>query len=401
MNYLIFDNEIHYSTGDKTGHIPLAEINSILSGATKEAMVAVIDSQQQLVPAPEKDISKRDDILAASFPEQYITQAEHAGNNLYQVVAIEKTKISEIYQYLGFDNVKLVIPYAVAVRAFLGKNNLLSEDKTVVFLDHLGTHILLTFFGQVAFTTPRRLQVGKRVVSELRRSQENYRNLEKREGDFGFFVVSNSHDFVDEIVAAGVETRNDVAYIDEQYAALKGLKESKFSMHFLLPEQLLKIRKFKAAKRRFFSLGVCGGLLALFLGFFSVLHGMNRATLAKLTQKYIERENISEKLKTSYAGKYKDIIAKKSRIVFPKMLNSFLNSVPKECGVETVTINKLNNGLYRFEGVTYLESKDRLFSPLDLSGLFKDAKRENVLVRESPGERILLDIYVETEQPGQ
>lgn len=401
MNYLIFDNEIHYLAGEKLGHIAKEEINSILTGPKNEAVVAVIDTQLKLVPAPEKDISKRDDILAGSFPEQYITQAEHAGNNLYQVVAIEKTKISEIYQALGFDNVKLVIPYAVAVRSFLQKNNLLYNDKTVVFLDHLGTQILLTFFGPVIFTAPRRLQVGKRVVSELRRSQENYRNLEKREGELGFFVVSNSHDLIDEIVGAGVENRDNVAYINEQYAALKGLRDGKFSMHFLLPEQLLKIRKFKTAKKRLFSLGVSGGLLALFLGAFFVVFAINKNTQTKLTQKFIEKEAISEKLKTSYAVKYKDIISKSPRVDFPRILNSFLGAVPKEYKVETVTITKLNPGLYRFEGVTYLEGKDRLFSPLDLPRLFKDAKRENIVVRENPGERILLELPVETNLEGK
>ena len=398
MNYLIFDNEIYYLAGEKAGHIPKGEINSVLSGTNKEALVLVIDAQQQLVPAPEKDISKRDDILASSFPEQYITQAEPAGHNLYQVVAIEKTKINEIYQCLGFANVKLVIPYAVAVRSYLQKNNLLSEDKKVVFLDHLGTHILLTFFGPVAFSVPRRLPASNRVVSELRRSQENYRNQEKGEGDIQFFVVSNSHDLIDEIVAAGGEPRNNTAYIDEQYAALKGLKDGKFNMHFLLPEQLLKIRKFKEAKKRLFSLGVCGGFLALFLTAFLGLYTINKNTQTKLTQRRLEKDVLSEKLKTVYAGKYQDIIAKLPKIDFPKILDSFLNAVAKEYKVETAVITKLNNGWYRFEGVTYLESKDRLFSHLDLPKFFKDAKRENILVKESPGERVILDIYTETNQ---
>ncbi|MFA5276295.1 MAG: hypothetical protein WC417_05335 [Candidatus Omnitrophota bacterium] len=157
MNYLIFDNDIYYDIDAKTGVAARNEIQAVFKGSTKEVSVAVIDTLQKQVAAPEKSQLKKDEVIASSFTGEYLTQSEKIAENLFQVIAIEKPRINEVYKCLGFENVRLVVPYGIALREYLKKNNLIDEKRKIVFLDHLGDQVLLTIFNKEVFTTPRRL----------------------------------------------------------------------------------------------------------------------------------------------------------------------------------------------------------------------------------------------------
>jgi len=129
MNYLIFDNDIYYETKDSSGIVPKDQLNTIFTGSDKECEVAVIDTLQKQLVAPEKLTSKKDEVIASGFSGDYVTQSERLGHNLFQVIAIEKAKISEIYKYLGSENVRLVTPYGAALREFLKGHGLIVRIK--------------------------------------------------------------------------------------------------------------------------------------------------------------------------------------------------------------------------------------------------------------------------------
>ena len=116
MNYLIFDNDVYYDLEGKTGRAPKSDIQAVFKGSTMETAVAVIDSLQKQVAAPEKSLSRKDEVVSAAFTGEYLTQSERISKNLFQVVAVEKPKINEVYKSLGFENVRLLVPYAVALR---------------------------------------------------------------------------------------------------------------------------------------------------------------------------------------------------------------------------------------------------------------------------------------------
>ena len=118
-----------------------------------------------------------------------------------------------------------MVPYAVALREFLKNNKLLDEKKRIVFLDHLGDQVLLTIFNKEVFTTPRRLsKVLKQVTRELLRSQESYRSQNKLEAEISFLIVTNSQEIIDEIVSSGLETKENIVFVQDAYPALSRLK---------------------------------------------------------------------------------------------------------------------------------------------------------------------------------
>ena len=393
MNYLIFDNDVYYDLEGKTGRAPKSDIQAVFKGSTMEAAVAVIDSLQKQVAAPEKFPSKKDEVIASSFTGEYLTQSERISENLFQVIAVEKPKINEVYKYLGFENVRLLVPYAVALREYLKNNKLLDEKKRVVFLDHLGDQVLLTIFNKDVFITPRRLsKVLKQVTRELLRSQESYRSQNKLEAEISFLIVTNSQEIIDELVSSGLETKENIVFVQDAYPALTGLKQGKFFMHYMLPEQFIRLRELKETKKRVLKLGVMLGILAVFLAVLLGVYSINKTASSRLKNLQLEAVSLSKTLEKDYLTKYKDILRSKKKINFPNYLNSFLEALPFECRPESISIREISSGCYRFEAIVSLDSKDKPFSKMSLSKVFKQAKTENILVKDNPGLKITLDI---------
>ncbi len=394
MNYLIFDNDVYYDLDGKTGIAPKQDIQTVFKGSTMEAAVAVIDTLQKQVAAPEKSLSRKDEVVSAAFTGEYLTQSERISENLFQVIAVEKPKINEVYKSLGFENVRLLVPYAVALREFLKNNKLLDEKKRVVFLDHLGDQVLLTIFNKEVFTTPRRLsKVLKQVTRELLRSQESYRSQNKLEAEISFLIVTNSQEIIDEIVSSGLETKENIVFVEDAYPALTGLKQGKFSMHYMLPEQFIRLRELREAKKRVLKLGVMLGILAVFLAVLLGIYSVNKTASSRLKNLQLEAVLLSKTLEKDYLTKYKDILRSKKKINFPNYLHSFLETLPFECRPESISIREISSGSYRFEAIVFFDSKDKPFSKMSLSKAFKQAKTENILVKDNPGLKIALDIY--------
>ncbi len=394
MNYLIFDNDVYYDLDGKTGRAPKQDIQAVFKGSTMEAVVVVIDTLQKQVAAPEKSPLRRDEVLSSAFTGEYLTQSERIAENLFQVIAVEKPKINEVYKYLGFENVRLVVPYAVALREFLKNNKLPDEKKRVVFLDHLGDQVLLTIFNKDVFTTPRRLsKVLKQVTRELLRSQESYRSQNKLEAEISFLIVTNSQEIIDEIVSSGLETKENIVFVQDAYPALAGLKQGKFFMHYMLPEQFIRLRELKETKKRVLKLGVMLGILAVFLAVLLGVYSINKTASSRLKNLQLEAASSSKALEKDYLTKYKDILRSKKKINFPYYINSFLETLPFECRPESISIREISNSRYRFEAIVSLDSKDKPFSKMSLSKAFKQAKIENILVKDNPGLKITLGVF--------
>jgi hypothetical protein len=394
MNYLIFDEDIYYDLDGKTGVVSKGKMYDVFGGLPKDAAVVVIDTLQKQVAAPEKSSSKKDEVIASSFSGEYLTQSERIAENLFQVIAIEKPKVAQVYKHLGFENVRLVVPYGLALREFLRNNNLFSQDKRIVFLDHLGDQVLLTIFNKEVFTTPRRLsKVLKQVTRELMRSQENYRSQNKVDAEISFLIATNSKEIIDEIVASGLELKENIIYFPDPYPVLSGLKQGKFSMHYLLPEQFIRLRKLKETKRRVFNLGVMLGILAFFLILLLGSLSVNKTASMRLKNLQLEEDSQDEALKSAYLAKYKDILRHEKKINFPYFFSLFLEALPSEYRLESVTIRGLSSGRYRFEAIVSLWAKDKPFTKMSLPVAFKQAKVENILVKDNPGLKVTLDIF--------
>ncbi|MDD4183741.1 MAG: hypothetical protein PHT53_08015 [Candidatus Omnitrophica bacterium] len=392
MNYIIFDNDIYYDKAGKTGFCAREKMGSVFS-ANEEFSVAIIDTLQKQQVAPEKPISKRDEVLASSFTGEYVTQSERISPNLFQVIAAEKPKIAEIYKHLGFENVKLLVPYGIALREFLKSNGLFSQGKKIVFLDHQENQVLLTIFNNDLFTTPRRLQITvKRLTPEIIRSEENYKALNKDKEEITFLIATNSKEIADEIISSGIEVKENVFCLSESYPALTGLRQGSFSLHYLLPEHFIRLRKQALLKKRVFSFGIIAVVLGILLTLFFASGKTNKNALAREEELRSKVVSANKTLEESYSVKYKDILKEKSKLNLSYFVDSFIGNLPEGYSFESISIIDIAGG-YKLEAIVLQKTMFKSFTKLVLPSAFKTANQENILVKGVPGVRVTLDIY--------
>jgi len=392
MNYLIFDNDIYYDIDGKTGVAARNEAQAIFRVAPMDVSVAVIETLQKQVAAPEKTPYRKEEVIASAFSGEYLVQSEKIAENLFQVVAAEKRKINEVYKYLGVENVRLVVPYAAALREFLRNNNISGEKARIIFLDHLGNQVLLTIFNKEAFTTPRPLSIVPwQITRELLRSRENYRAQNKLGAETGFQIVTNSKEIVDEIVSNGLEAKENITFLQDPYPALTGLKQGRFSMHYMLPEQFIRLRRIKEAQKRVSRFLVMLGVLAAGVVMFLGALGLNKTASARLKNLQIEEASCNETLKRAYREKYQDILRHGKKVNFPYLMGVFIESMPSGYTLESAVIQCSPGGLYRFEAIVFLEAKSEPFAGMRLNAAFRRARIENILLKDNPGLRVALD----------
>jgi hypothetical protein len=136
-------------------------------------------------------------------------------------------------------------------------------------------------------------------------------------------------------------------------------------------------------------LGVLAVFLILLLGSLSV----NKTASMRLKNLQLEEASQEEILKSAYLAKYKDILRRQNKINFPYFFSLFFEALPSEYKLESVTIRGLSSGRYRFEAIVSLEAKDKPFTKMSLPAAFKQARVENILVKDNPGLKVTLDIF--------
>ena len=392
MNYIIFDNDIYYDKAGKIGFCPKDKMGSVF-GINEEFSVVIIDTLQKHQAAPEKPVSKRDEVLASSFTGDYVTQSERISPNLFQVIAAEKPRIAEIYKHLGFENVKLLVPYGAALREFLKANGLFSQGKRVVFLDHQGNQVLLTIFNNDVFTTPRRLSIAlTRVVSELTRSEENYKALNKDKEEISFLIATNSKEIADAVISSGIEVKENILCFTDPYPALTGLKEGNFSIHYLLPEHFIRLRKQAILKKRVLNFGIIAAILGTLIFTFFASVRTNKNALARVEDLGNKVIAANKALEQNYSVKYKDILRHKSKPDISYFVDSFINVLSDGYSFESISAVNIG-GHYKLEAVALQKTKLQPFVKLVLPSAFRGASRQNILLKGNPGVRVTLDIH--------
>ena len=216
--------------------------------------------------------------------------------------------------------------------------------------------------------------------------------MNKTDAEISFLLVTNSKEIADEIVSSGLDSKDNIIIVQDPYPVLSGLKQGKFSMHYLLPEQFIRLRKLKEAKKRVFKFGVMLGVITLFLILLLGSFSMNKTASLRLKNLQFEEASSNEALKSAYQEKYIDILRHEKKINSPYYFSCFLEALPPEYKVESITIKSLSGGRYRFEAIVSLEAKDKPSTNMNLPHVFRQARIENILVKDYPGLKVTLDI---------
>jgi len=249
MNYLLFNNEILVSDGENVRSIPKGTKPNHVFDFIGPVSICVVDVDVLIAMAPETPVEKKDNILVRKFKElyqheAYVIQDERVDNNLFQVIGIKEQKVREVYSLIPAQQIETFIPYGVALRNTLIGNKV-DLNKTVVFVDDLGSERLLTVFDGLKFSRTRVIaNDGEDILPEIKRSQidffkKNEEFLSKKGSDF--FVVVNSQSLLAQI--SKNNEKLSVRFLNVKYPAIDGLKIADSQIKYVLPEEILKKRK--------------------------------------------------------------------------------------------------------------------------------------------------------------
>ena len=129
--------------------------------------------------------------------------------------------------------------------------------------------------------------------------------------------------------------------------------------------------------------------LILFTGSFFI----NRNASSRIKDLRLEEASLEEALKNAYQAKYKDILKSKKKTDIPYFASSFTGALSPEYRIESIRIAEEPGGGYTFEAIVSYEKEDKPVKGLKLPRLFKKARMENILIKDRPAIRVVMDIF--------
>lgn len=395
MNYLLFNNYILFSDGKKVRHIDKGAYPKDIFGSIDIAHVCVVDVDVLIAAAVEFPVEKKDAILVRKFKEfyqheEYIIQDERIDNNLFQVMGVKEQKVREVYSLISYDKVELFIPYGIALRSTL-INKHIDLNKTVVFVDDLGSERLLTVFDGLKFSRTRVIaNTGEDILPEIKRSQIDFfkkteEYLSKKSADF--VIVSNNQALAAEISKNKEEIQ--VEYLNVAYPALEGLKEINTSIKYRLPEEIFKKRRAVELKK---SLTTAVFSLCVFVvGLFYFLFNKMELSVLKHQCETAKQahERLEEKLKKLDQEIYRqDLMAHKS-LNYGISYLSMLAIIPASYTVNSFKFYKTDQ--WHME-MTLFADEGGIFDPIARIKTLKDAEIKDIFVNNKPGKHLKISL---------
>jgi len=388
MNYLLFNNEILVSDGVKVQRIDKNNDLKEILGTIEQVNLCVVDVDVLIAAAVEFPIEKKDSILVRKFKElyqheAYIIQDEKIDNNLFQVIGIKEQKVREVYSVIPSEKIESFIPYGIALRHTL-INNKVNLNKTVVFVDDLGSERLVTVFDGLKFSRTRSIaNNGEDILPEIKRSQIDF--FKKTEE----FIVKNNADFCiivnNQVLAAEISKNTEklqVEYLNITYPGLEGLRAIDTLIKYRLPEENLRKRKEIELKKRvttlIFSLCVVlagtfyflinkvqSGLIGSQFEMGNQIHGQLEAKLDKL-DKETYRADLKIQKSLNYGIAYL----------------SMLEIIPAGYTVNSFKIERSDK--WNIEMTLFADEKG-IYDPIPRIKILKNADIKDIFVNNQPG----------------
>ena len=357
-------------------------------------------------------------LVGPAFTSDHMTQNERIGTDAYQVIGALKGDIERAHHYFKPVPVDSLVPYPAAIRAFLNGRGLLSADKAVIFLDDLKTQAVLTIIEGMRFSAPRRISMRDTayMASEIQRNQKNYIS-QKEEGaaprDISFICVSNNHEWLAALCEQGVFDKKDIVHVDHPCPALEGLKNAKFTLNFVLPEDILKQQRNKALAGYLKTIALSAGMVALGGGFWIWAASRQHGIVTRLNDLRQESQRIAGELSVIDQKKIAGFLRQNNTVDHARLYHDFISGVPRDHLIKEFSFHLSfpnasvgnperaisgsptkalggDSAQWSFTAVVYPEENNAIEQKFERFGSFQNAVIEPVIVQGRLGQKIVL-----------
>lgn len=396
MAYFLINHKIIYEQNGTTASILKEDGLPDTVDTGKEAFIAVVDVEPKVISAPEDRPELKDAEINKHFSADYIIQDERIERNLFQVVGIKKDVLEEIYGTFSKQNVQILVPYALSIRAFLNSHQITLTNNCILFVDDYEDGVFLTSFDSLRFSKTRRINKAEpeEILKEIERSKKNYtQSFISEHGKEPVYIhISNNSEIIKALDNIKVNETEDNVYIHSKIPAIDGLKSAKFNMHFLLPEQVLKNKKLKRLKTNFVTLFISVSLIAaggLFYGYTLFYKNLQSNKAQQLLSESIRlKNNLIETNKQTFQAQLK-----KTSLPQLSLINyHFFINLPNGYEIQNYGIKQIDPHTWIFEALIFITDPNEKIVAFNNFGVFKDRIIEYTTVNNKPGQHINLNL---------
>ncbi|MBF0532630.1 MAG: hypothetical protein HQL23_05965 [Candidatus Omnitrophica bacterium] len=394
MTRLIFNSHMFVSAGGQFCRVDKEKLGDILPESAR-ALISVVEIEVCQLPAPEDSPERIDHMLSEGFAQQfsdeYVIQYERIAANLFQVVGVKKEILRDIYANVGFSRVAAVVPYGLTVRSLLKRREAINDQEIVLYLDSLGDEIYLTFFWGNIFTKTRRLpdQDPCSLSVEITRTAKSYfawhKNFAPQNQPLRY--VTASRELAEILIREHLAARENVVVLSAENYAADEVLGTQFSMHFCLPEQVLKMQQEKAWRGRliagFWSAGI---LLAAITANLLFRLGLS-ATANRLAAAEKNRDRRVTVLREVTAAKYRGAIQAANRCSYGITYLKICEILPPSYAVSALRWEKQSQGLLWEVDLKLRTEGGESFDDIPLDA-FAETQIENIFIGDRPGKRL-------------
>lgn len=410
MVYGLIDDWLYLDFNGKTGIYGRQETDRNLKSKIKTITAAFLDCQTKSVSLIGQQATHQEALVGSAFPEGFIAVQEKLSTDTLQVMGAPQEKIEDIYRYFSGICIEKLVPYAVAIRAFLKSKNLLDPYPYVVFLDDLKNQAVLTFFEGMRWGAPRRISMRDTgyMITEIKRSWQSFAT----DMNSFFVLISNNQQWLEAFGQEGFLPKGNMIYVESEFAVLEGLKSAKFTIHFAPTQEILRKKKNQLWKIRLKTFTLSALLVSLGLGFLMTANIYQHQMLLEYRHLLTKANQYKSQLKDLTQQKFLNL-KHSDPIDYPKIYYDFVRCAPADYRIDSFQFQKDNNpaygganGTWNFKGVIVPQDESATQAPTASSGQarfvrqFSFAKAEVacVVVNKVLGQQISLRIN-KTDSP--
>ncbi len=351
MVYCLIDDWIYLDLDGKTGIYGPQEIERNLKSKIKIVTASFLDCQTKTVSLVGQQPTHQETLVNSAFTSDYIVAQERLSVDSLQVIGAPKDKVEEIYRYFGGIYIEKLVPYAVAIRAFLKSRNLLDLHPYVIFLDDLKNQAVLTFFEGMRFSASRRITMRDSgyMISEIKRSWQGF----AADADASFVLISNNQEWLSAFVREGFLLKENMIHVESEFAVLEGLKNAKFTMHFSPAQEILRKKKHQIWKNRLKTFMASLLLISLGLASYGSAKIYKQKVFGQHQNLLVQENQYKSQLKDLYQQKFLTLLNRRRPIDYTKIYYDFVRSTPADYFVDSFQFQKDADDTWNFKGVIY------------------------------------------------
>ena len=391
MVNILFDEWLYFDINGQAGSYGKDEVVHNYKDKFKAVSIACLDVGVKHLHFDSSVAVRKEDLIAETYEKDTLVLQEWLSASSVQLMSVKRSKIEEIYAYFKPLSIRTVVPYQVAMRAFLKSQGLLGEDTAVIFVDDLKTGSIITIFQGTRFSDARRIAMRDLayMASEIKRTWQGFnvgRNVDSK-----YVLVCNNKAWLGEFVAFKLVTQAEILHMDVPYPVLEGLGTAKFINNFILPKDLARQKKQDLLLRRLTDVLILGCTLAVCVAMYGIFWSkeLNARNILSCTQQKVR--SLKQDLAVAYHRKLIDLLHSKERPHADKVYADLLEHMPDGYQIKEFMLEQTDLGIHKVSALI-VPSYGHFYGDFDQQGIWSKAMISDENVNDEVGTRIELTL---------